>query len=121
WREIHFTRLILEALEVCDDLIVARRQRGGGGMAGAVADGGALDAGRGVTHRDRRTRNDRGLGGGDGALGRSRRLGRAGNDSDEGDEGREQVGDDTPHHSSPCKRANGPRIMEVLVGDYNVM
>ena len=59
--EIDLPLLILEALQMCDHLVVTRPQRGGDVLSGGAAHDGPLDAGRGIA-------GDDGHAGHDGAL-----------------------------------------------------
>ena len=67
-------RLVLEAVDVRDDRVAARRQRRRDVLAGGVGDGRPLAAGGGVADGDRDARHHRALRVGDRALKRGRGL-----------------------------------------------
>jgi hypothetical protein len=94
--EVDFTRLVLKALDVRDDLVVTRRQRRRHVLPGRVGHRRALDAGGLIVNGHRHARDDGALAVGDGSLKRGGRLRPRGRQTAEKDRN-----EDREPHQSP--------------------
>jgi hypothetical protein len=117
--ELDLARLILKALDVRNDLLLAGRERGGDVLAVAVGHGRALEASGDVAQGHRDTGHHRVLCISDGSLQSSGRLRPRGREAAEQDRNQDRE----PHHSSSFvgKATVPPGSVEKLVKDQKKM